>query len=434
MATSGVKMDGQAEYTERWLKLLPKPPARGPNRYDVFISYRSSDRRFAMALYDALRASGWQPFLDQFDLIPGSNLQTSLEENLEVSSAGVILWSSRTKDSEWCKRERQSMLRMRDGNPSFHFIYAKLDSEPLPLFAQADLYEDFGDSPEGPRGANLLRLICGMGGTKPDEQAVRFAQALNEATTSFLLKVKAAVTAGNVERLIELGASIDQAVYASGSLLTEVARSLISMGQPNDALTVLARALQNFPESVVAKQIKGLALRRTKRFQEAIDVLSELRAAGHQDPETLGILAAAFDGRYQETKKLLYLRQSRELYRTAFQADSKNYYTGINAATKSLFLGEPDESARIATLVEPIVTKPAPDDLFWSGCTLGEVYLLQRKLDSAAQQYQKMIDNYGQLAGDLHSTGDQATRICSALGLSQAETDKILAPFKLLDS
>ena len=60
-------------------------------------------------------------------------------------------------------------------------------------------------------------------------------------------------------------------------------------------------AVQNFPESVAAKQLRGLALRRTKKFQEAIDVMSELRAAGHQDPETLGILAAAFDGRYQET-------------------------------------------------------------------------------------------------------------------------------------
>jgi len=46
-------MGGQAEYMERWLKLAPKPPARGPNQYDAFISYRSSDRKFAMALYDA---------------------------------------------------------------------------------------------------------------------------------------------------------------------------------------------------------------------------------------------------------------------------------------------------------------------------------------------------------------------------------------------
>jgi tetratricopeptide (TPR) repeat protein len=427
-------MDGQAEYIERWLKLAPKPPTRGPNQYDVFISYRSSDRKFAMALYDALKVSGWKPFLDQFDLVPGSNLQTSLEENLQVSSSGVILWSSRTQDSEWCRRERQAMMGMRDADPRFHYIYAKLDAELLPPFARGDLYEDFEDSPEGPQGANLLRLMCGMSGTKPDEQAVRLAQQVNEASAQFLTLVRAAVTGANAARLIELGKSTDQAVYVSAAPLTEVARGLISMGQPNDALTVLERALQNRPASLVAKQLKGLALRRAKKFQEAIDVMSELRAAGHQDPETLGILAAAFDGRYQETNKLLFLRQSRELYRTAFQADPKSYYTGVNAATKSLFLNEAEEASRIAKLVEAIVTNPQPDDQFWAGCTLGEVYLLQGKLDAAADQYQKMIDNYGQRAGDLHSTGDQARRICSKLGLSQIETDKILEPFKLLDS
>lgn len=51
---------------------------------------------------------------------------------------------------------------------------------------------------------------------------------------------------------------------------------------------MLNLAKLNFPGSIIAKQLKGLAFRRLKSYEEAIDVMSELKAAGHQDPETAG--------------------------------------------------------------------------------------------------------------------------------------------------
>ena len=98
----------------QWLQYAPKPPPQGENVYDAFISYRSADRAWAMALYDVLKLAGWQAFLDQYDLVPGTNLETSLTEALEASSAGVILWSSRTKDSKWCERERNAMRALKE--------------------------------------------------------------------------------------------------------------------------------------------------------------------------------------------------------------------------------------------------------------------------------------------------------------------------------
>ncbi len=108
----------------------------------------------------------------------------------------------------------------------------------------------------------------------------------------------------------------------------------------------------------------------------------------------MGILGAAWDGLYQESGKMLYLRKSRELYRTAFQADPKDYYTGINAAAKSLFLDEPLEAARLAAEVKPLVKHASDGNDFWGGCILGEVYLLQRDINSAVSQYQKVIDQH----------------------------------------
>jgi tetratricopeptide (TPR) repeat protein len=311
-----------------------------------------------MSLYDALKLVGWQAFLDQYDLVPGANLETSLTEALEASSAGVILWSSRTKDSKWCERERSAMRALAEQrNGAFNYIFAKLDAEELPLFARADLYVGFEESPEGPRGVNLLRLMCGMRAISLPAEAVVMAQQVDANAKQVMIQINGAIEGGNAAKLLEIGASAHPGLLASPGPILAAAQGLIRLGKYDEARTVLKQALSLFPQSVRAKQLDGLSLRRLKKYQEAVDVLSELKAAGHQDPETLGILAAARDGLFRETGKTLHLRNARELYRTAFKGDPKDYYTGINAASKSLFLGEPDEAARLAGEVLPLVEK-----------------------------------------------------------------------------
>jgi len=126
--------------------------------------------------------------------------------------------------------------------------------------------------------------------------------------------------------------------------------------------------------------------------------------------------------------------RSRELYRTAFQGDPKDYYTGVNVAAKSLFLNEPQEAARLATEVLPLVQFASDGNDFWAGCTLAEIYLLQSDLNAAAEQYQRVIDKHPGRTGDLGMSRHQAERICNQLGLSVEETKRILAGFELLES
>ncbi len=169
-----------------------------------------------------------------------------------------------------------------------------------------------------------------------------------------------------------------------------------------------------------------------KKYQKAIDVLSELKVAGHQDPETLGILAAAWDGRYRESGREIHLRKSRDLYLTVFQGDPRDYYTGINAASKSLFLGESEQAAGLASEVLPLVERADDGEDFWAGCNLGEVYLLQGEFERAAAQYQKVIDKHPAKVGGLEGTKLQAERICVARGVPEEVMKETLAPFELL--
>ncbi len=81
----------------------------------------------------------------------------------------------------------------------------------------------------------------------------------------------------------------------------------------------------------------------------------------------------------------------------------------------------------------PLVEAAKDGEDLWAGCTLGEVYLLQRKLDEASRQYLKVIDHHAARRGDLEGTRQQAERICQALALAPDEAKKVLAPFALLD-
>ncbi|GAA0948541.1 toll/interleukin-1 receptor domain-containing protein [Virgisporangium aurantiacum] len=422
----------QAELFQQWLQFAPEPRPRDGNTYDAFISYRSSDRTWAMALYDALKLAGWNAFLDQYDLVPGANLEASLANALEASSSGVIVWSSHTKDSKWCQSERNAMRNLGNRAGGFNYVFSKLDHEPLPLFAEQDLYVDFKENPEGPSGVNLLRLMCGMRGITLAPEAVVLAQRVDEDAKQAMVQIRGAIEAGNAGTLLTMGTSDRPAMLASPGPILAAAHGLIRLGSYEKARQVLARAGTFFPGSFRARQLEGLVLRRLGRYQDAIDVMSELKAAGHNDPETLGILAAAWDGRYRETGKTLHLRKSRDLYLTAFQGDPMDYYTGINAASKSLFLGETDLADSLANEVFPLVSNGGDSANMWPACTLGEVYLLQRKIDLAAAQYQKVVDRHPTAVGDLMGTGEQARRICTTLELSPEETARVMAPFALL--
>ena len=199
--------------------------------------------------------------------------------------------------------------------------------------------------------------MCGMRGVKLAQEAVEMARQVDADAKQTMMKINGAIVGGNAAKLLEIGVSDHPGLLASPAPILAAAQGLIRLGRYEDARTVLQRALILFAQSVWARQLEGLALSRLKEYQDAVDVLSELKAMGRQDPETMGNLAEARDGLFRETGRMLRLRNARELYRTAFAADPKNYRMGINAASKSLFLGEPAEAARLAGLVLPLIKR-----------------------------------------------------------------------------
>src|SRR5262249_3100628 len=122
---------------EEWQRFALAPRTLEPGeRYTVFLSYRSANRAWVLSLYDVLRRFGHKVFLDQVELAPGDELITRLEDALRGSQAGVLVWSAASRDSEWVRKEYQTMDRQATKRPNFRFVPVKLDSTEAPEFAE----------------------------------------------------------------------------------------------------------------------------------------------------------------------------------------------------------------------------------------------------------------------------------------------------------
>ncbi len=139
---------------------------------------------------------------------------------------------------------------------------------------------------------------------------------------------------------------------------------------------------------------KALALARLGRVRQAQSLLSGLYARGDRSPETLGILARTHKDLWKASppgrRRLRHLRTSRDIYRESFRAHPRDGYTGVNAATLSLLLGEAEEARRLAAAVVARCGRgrrlPGAAD-YWREATLGEAHLVLGDLKTAAVHY-----------------------------------------------
>jgi len=377
---------------QEWLSYAPAPaPLNADQRWHVFLSYRSVNRYWVLALYDVLRQLGYSVFLDQYVLSAAAPLALTLGEELDASASAILVWSNSYEDSEWCKKEFNYLEGRENQGRGFRYVIAKLDGTTLPGFAQGKIFVDFSERREGPGGSDILRMLHGVAGKPLPEKAVRLAGEVDEEVKRARSAIQAARLDGDAERLLEMSRSEHLAWSNSPVLGCAVAEALIALNHNDEALELLSRLCKGFPKTLRPRQLQGLAYARKREGRSAQTILGELYAAGEIDPETLGIYARTWMDRYNATKDRRYLLKSRDLYRQAFEAASKDFYTGINAATKSLLLDEQQTAQQLAQRVEQLVGTKAVPGKYWETATVAEVQLLQSHYVEAGQLYQAAI-------------------------------------------
>jgi tetratricopeptide (TPR) repeat protein len=419
-----------------WLPYAPQPRVlRDGERWNVFLSYRSITRPWVVNLYDVLRGLGHRVFLDQAELKPGDELITRLEDALRASQAGVLVWSSAAKDSAWVRKEYQSMERRSTSDPAFQFVPVRLDSTLLPEFAQNRIFLDFAAYPDGPNGGELLRLLHAVSGSPLSAEAARFAFQQDEAARLAAAALESAVMLKDPQRLLDLFAAGGTPWQTSAALGCAAANGLIRLDHNDDAIRVLEQISASFPRAVRPRQLHALALARRHGegdLARAQQIVGEMYAAGDRDPETLGIYGRTWMDRYVASHDRSDLEQSRDLYAEAFDKAPDDFYTGINAAAKSLLLGGDQNFARAlkyARRVQEIVGEEPGSRDYWTLATAGEALLIQGRYDAASRLYGAAVAAARAERASHRSTWAQACRLMATLQPTPQDRAAIRAAF-----
>jgi len=420
-----------------WLQHAPKPqPLPDGMKWHVFLSYRSVNRGWVLNLYDILTELKFRVFLDQYVLKPGDSLARVLESGLETSSAGILVWSNSAQDSEWVRNEYDTMITRATNDKSFYFVPIRIDNTKLPTFANTKLFLDFTEYPDGPNGGDLLRLVHGILGLSLDQDAVRFAYEQDEAAAIAGAKIIAAIRNDRPDRLLQLFNEGGLPWKTTTSLGCKAVEGLIKLGKQDEALEVLSNIIKTFPHAIRPKQLKALALARRGKgtdLEDAQDILGELYALNHLDPETLGIYGRTWMDRYKISGKIGDLRQSRNYYAEAFDRSPDDYYTGINAAAKSVLLGtdaDLKEADSYAEKTQKVVgTDKWPGD-YWKTATVAELFLIRKQYREAANMYREAVEIEPNSKGSHESTMNQATKLMDKLSTPEAERALVLLAFE----
>jgi tetratricopeptide (TPR) repeat protein len=205
---------------------------------------------------------------------------------------------------------------------------------------------------------------------------------------------------------------------------------LISQSRHRDALERIDKLANEESLTLRLRQLRGLALARLGHLRDAQLELGALVEEGHRDPETLGIYARTWMDRYDKSCDKKHLKRSRDLYAESFELSPKDSYTGINAAAKSVMLGDKkaaDEYARkVAKILGP---KPNRHD-YWDCATMAEVHLIQNDYEQAGKFYRDAVVCCPDDVASHETTRLQAERLMEAKKTTRAQRAVVRLAFK----
>ncbi len=198
----------------------------------------------------------------------------------------------------------------------------------------------------------------------------------------------------------------------------------LKLGEAFLAFDIAEEGLAVFKQDLRLMQLQALALARTGATKRANEMLDQLRLSGHNDEETLGILARTHKDFWllstDSRDKAIHLKAAYELYTEAYRRHH-GYYSGINAAALGLICGDGDKANQLAGEVAQVCQSslrdlsPDSDEYYWLMATLAESDLIRGDIAAAQEHYTK-AGNVAQSWVILNRTRDQARLLLEKLG------------------
>ena len=373
------------------------PLAEG--EYHVFVSYRSTDRRWAMSLVERLDGAGLKVFIDQRELELGGQLGGQLEVALKRSRSAVVLVSKGWLESPWCRAEGEVLTKRAVEDKTFKLVPLRLDESELPPFLDSRFWADFNGTAraEGEPLKRLLdTLVRGVGGPTADSPTARADAAQVQVVDKFVREIHREKS-NDGKRILALVADWRKLSSPDVAPLIAAAEVLIGKGWFEQALEVLDGAT----ETLRVRQLRAFATSEMGNVDHAIAQLETLRDEGALDPETAGLLA----GRY---KRLWIKKGDRAQLLAAYHLYSETYlrtndpFNAINAAALALHCGDLPKVYQFAAGVrDKLLNRPEAELSHWELATVAESFLLEERFDQAFDWYSKAAGRAAGLPQDI---------------------------------
>jgi len=169
-------------------------PSIDERSYHVFVSYRSTDRDWALSLVARLEGAGLSVFIDQRELVVGQSLARQLQSALQRSRAAVLLVSRGWLESPWCQQEADVLVKRSVEDPSFQLLPLRLDDSPMPALLDSRVWLDFNGRlrAEGEPVERLLNALIARQPPPVDTTSARAETAQRKLTDEFVARVRVA--------------------------------------------------------------------------------------------------------------------------------------------------------------------------------------------------------------------------------------------------
>ena len=178
---------------------------------------------------------------------------------------------------------------------------------------------------------------------------------------------------------------------------------LIDQGRYFEARSKLEKAIAQSPD-LRLKQLYALALSKSGVPEAALEFMEPVYREFPDDPESAGILGSICKELFKKNQSNSYAVRSRDTYLKNFVA-TRNYYTGINAASMSAMAGQVSKGREIATeIISMLEGQPAD---FWMLATLGESHMLNKNKPKALECYVQARKVAGKDWGKITSVHNQ---------------------------
>lgn len=200
--------------------------------------------------------------------------------------------------------------------------------------------------------------------------------------------------------------------------------SLINQGRYFEARTKTEEALKHTQETRY-KQLHALSISKLGTPEAALEIMEPVYKQFPDDPESAGILGSIYKELFKKNQSTAFAIKSRDTYFQNFSV-TKNYYTGINAASMSAMAGQASRGREIATEVIAMLENNSTDD-FWKLATLGEACMLIKNRSRAVEYFVQARKHVGNDWGKITSVHNQLWLLNHFIPVSN-EILKIFSP------